>query len=108
MPGTLRPDAHCPVCGDPLLAIFDQSSNVRTTREYSHMKATLSKPVRPPCTRVLDIHKAGAERRGLEVEPLRAVLDAIKMAPEPALPALTDELQHVLFQKQYANEEGKQ
>lgn len=75
MPGTLRPDANCPMCGDPLLGITDETTDARVTREYFHAKVRRAGPVRnssarrPPCTRSFsDAHKAGAERRGLEVD----------------------------------------
>lgn len=38
MPGELKPDATCPECGDPLLAIIDTVSADRVIREYHHDK----------------------------------------------------------------------
>ena len=73
MPGTLRPDAHCPVCGDPLIGIVDATSAAGVVRKYFHGKD----PERPKCRRalpckrvfsVVQVAMAGAERRGLELQ----------------------------------------
>ncbi len=84
MRGTLRPDAHCPVCGLPLDALVDETSGAGVVRKYFHGKDP--KRRRPnPCVRGFagaDIPKASAERRGLEVGiELKPVLSGIDPNP---------------------------
>ena len=67
MPGLLRPDANCPLCGDPLDFLVDETSTDAVKRTYYHGKRH---PVRRqlPCKQTFVSHtKAHLERQMLEV-----------------------------------------
>jgi hypothetical protein len=67
MPGELKPDAVCPKCGDPLLAIVDESSIEQITREYFHGKTSPKARRRRRCVVIFYDHVAAVnERRKLE------------------------------------------
>lgn len=38
MPGQLKPDATCPECGEPLVALVDETSAQRVISTYYHGK----------------------------------------------------------------------
>jgi hypothetical protein len=52
MPGQLRPDALCPICGYGLLVIVDTSSTGRLTRDYYHLKPVPGERRKHRCTRL--------------------------------------------------------
>jgi hypothetical protein len=71
MPGQLKPDARCPLCEVPLLALVDTSNSEGVKRQYFHDKDPQASPRarRPlPCKQYFASHvKASIERYALEV-----------------------------------------
>jgi hypothetical protein len=71
MPGDLKPDAKCPLCGVPLIALVDTSNTDGVERRYYHDKD----PEASPKARRPNPHKqyfvshveASLERQGLEI-----------------------------------------
>ena len=65
MPGILRPDATCPLCGRTLTCLCDTTSQGGVQREYYHPDIAV------PCVQVfLDFKKAHIERTMLEIASL--------------------------------------
>ena len=68
MPGLLRPDATCPCCNTPLIAIVDTTTRATVTREYFHEKASPKARRKRRCIRKYRNNaETAAERRALEV-----------------------------------------
>ena len=68
MPGQLKKNAVCPVCGDPLEALVDTSNARVVKREYFHSTAKGKHKRRLRCVREFeDFNLAGNERYNLEV-----------------------------------------
>lgn len=71
MPGQLKRSARCPLCGDGLAALVDESSTGGVRREYYHERGS-PKARRRRCVKWFsDREDAAAERRGLEVRQRR-------------------------------------
>ena len=66
MPGLLKPDACCPICTKPLLAIVDTTNRLGVIREYIHLRPDAAE--RPPeCSHAFADHEeAKTERAWLE------------------------------------------
>jgi len=71
MPGLLRPNAVCPVCGDGLEVIVDTSSILEVVREYHHEKPSPKARRRRYCKKTfsgyIECEAAKLERKMLEV-----------------------------------------
>jgi hypothetical protein len=68
MPGELKAEAVCPLCGEDLICIVDESNLARVRREYFHGKPTWKARRKRRCVRVFADHDAAArERKALEV-----------------------------------------
>jgi hypothetical protein len=70
MPGLLRADAKCPLCGDDLIAIADTSNSERIVRLYYHAKGSPVVGRKRRCRFVFgpsEFGRAKTERRRLEV-----------------------------------------
>lgn len=68
VPGQLRSDATCPVCGDPLDAIVDTTNFAGVVRQYYHDKRGPKLRRRLPCKMGFsDYEEAKRQRDGLEV-----------------------------------------
>lgn len=69
MPGQLKSDAECPICGDGLVALVDTSSKEDgVKREYFHKRREGAQRRRRKCVKQFrDFMSAGRERRALEV-----------------------------------------
>lgn len=65
MPGNLRADARCPLCGRPLVAILNLITQKAVTREYLHGPRT-----RKCKKRFTNFEAADQERKDL-LEPFR-------------------------------------
>lgn len=65
MPGELRADAKCPVCGKDLACLIDETNNMRVRRQFWHPENSKESDT---CIRVYtDFHKAHIDRTMLEV-----------------------------------------
>lgn len=65
MPGILRPDSKCPLCGRELSCLCDTTSQGGVQREYFHPNITA------PCVKTFtDFEKARIERTMLEIASL--------------------------------------
>jgi uncharacterized protein with PIN domain len=68
MPGELKPDAKCPLCEEPLLAICDETTAEGVNRVYYHGKTSARRRRSRPCKQYFTSHwKAHDERAGLEL-----------------------------------------
>lgn len=68
MPGQLKSDAKCPICGEPLEALVDETSGDGVKRVYYHGKLFPKRRRMLPCRRVFVSHViAHEERYALEV-----------------------------------------
>lgn len=68
MPGLLKSSAKCPLCGNGLAALVDESSLEGVRREYYHERTTGFRSRRPRCVKWFsDKADAAAERDGLEL-----------------------------------------
>lgn len=73
MPGILKPDAICPVCGERLSAIVDTYSKDLMWREYFHGKDSPIARRKRRCKRDFESKDVYfAERRALEEERVAA------------------------------------
>jgi hypothetical protein len=71
MPGQLRSNVTCPVCGLPLDALTDSTDSSGVKRKYYHGKDPQNPKLRcrNPCKMFFDsLEVAQTERRSLEVE----------------------------------------
>ena len=67
-PVELRPDANCPLCGDPLDFLVDETSTDAVKRTYYHGKRHPRVRRQLPCKQTFVSHtKAHLERQMLEV-----------------------------------------
>ena len=68
----MKPDAKCPRCSTPLLAIVDQRTpNGVLSREYFHKRTPDQERRRRPCMHVFySRDEAAAERAVLELRPI--------------------------------------
>ena len=66
MPGELKPDARCPMCDTPLVALVDTTNLGGVSREYFHQRPIIGRRKRP-CWKLFKNHAlARRERRSLE------------------------------------------
>ena len=77
MPGQLRPNAKCPMCGEGLMAIVDTSQTLEVIREYHHEKASPKARRRRFCKRKFsgfhEVEAAKRERWALEAIPIGSI-----------------------------------
>jgi hypothetical protein len=67
MPGELKRDAACPVCGDPLLYLVDSSNSHGVIRTYYHERNSPKARRRRPCVQGFNDHDV-AHRARLKLE----------------------------------------
>lgn len=78
MPGQLRSNAKCPMCGDSLMGIVDTSGSIYITREYHHEKPSPKARRRRFCKRyftgTVEVSEAKQERHNLETVPIGTII----------------------------------
>jgi hypothetical protein len=74
MPGLLKSTAVCPMCGNPLLAIVDETNSKRVRREYYHEKMFSKVRRKRRCVQIFTrLYDATLERERLEVAAISTV-----------------------------------
>ena len=64
----MKNDAVCPLCGDDLICIIDESNTEYVRRDYIHAKGSPKARRRRRCVRIFTDHdEAARERKALEV-----------------------------------------
>ena len=64
----MKNDAVCPLCGDDLICIIDESNTEYVRRDYIHAKGSPKARWRRRCVRIFTDHdEAARERKALEV-----------------------------------------